>query len=112
MNGGTGLATDTGATPTDGDKLLNSVIVLPSTAAMSGDATVLVTASTATPNSKETSVNLLPSAAANQLTRGLADTSSLLDTVNEQGLPLIQELHPQMEINCCTVLMSFPLLLP
>ena len=59
-----------------------SVDVLPSTAAMSGDATALVTAAAATPNSKETSVNLLPSAAANQLTQGLADASSLLDTVS------------------------------
>ena len=44
----------------------------------SGDASALVTAAAAIPNSGETSVNLLPSAAANQLTRGLADASYLI----------------------------------
>ena len=68
MSGGTGLATGTGTTPENGDKLLNSVAILPTAAAVSGDAGVLVTAAAATPNSEETSVVLLPSAAANQNT--------------------------------------------
>ena len=44
----------------------------------SGDASALVIAAAAIPNTGETSVNLLRSATASQLTRGLADTSYLI----------------------------------